>query len=533
MRPQPAQRCGGLGAASRTNTFLLGETIMHGCTFARLATALAFTCALAVAATAPGQQYAPTLVADPGYAQAHDAAVGNHLVSANLADAPKDLEKRVKDLESALKKIKDKEAADKKKAAGAMSAKVGGRIFVDHNMFGQDAASRARFTDAQDTTYFRTVRLFVEGEGFCNSYYKAEIDFAGRSNFSTNTVLDHTHTDPQGGATGAAGTHGHTISGAGQILFKDVYLGIKELPLIGRAQVGHFKEPFSVEELTSSRFITFEERALPNALVPGRNIGAMFLKATEAEYATFAAGIFRQVGENPPFLATDNGNWAGTCRTTWLPWYDEATDGRGLLHIGGAYSYRDTTNQTGPDGSTFTLAARPETGAGVNILNASLTTVTNYHLIGQEVALVWGPLSIQAEYVGAQFNRSGAGVPDAYADGGYCYLSWFLTGENRNYKRAEGRFDRVKPNTNFFRVRTEDCVIETGWGAWELGYRYSFLNATDAAFTGRGYVTDHTLGCNWYLNPYMRVMFNFVHGQNLFGADDYIDGFTMRAQVDF
>ena len=28
-------------------------------------------------------------------------------------------------------------------------------------------------------------------------------------------------------------------------------------------------------------------------------------------------------------------------RATWLPWYDEATEGRGLIHTGVAYSHRD------------------------------------------------------------------------------------------------------------------------------------------------------------------------------------------------
>ncbi|NLE39072.1 MAG: porin, partial [Pirellulaceae bacterium] len=47
-------------------------------------------------------------------------------------------------------------------------------------------------------------------------------------------------------------------------------------------------------------------------------------------------------------------------------------------------------------------------------------------------------------------------------------------------------------------------------------------------------VWDHTIGLNWYLNPYTRVMFNYVHSTL---EDDLGDGslsiFQMRTQIDF
>ena len=58
----------------------------------------------------------------------------------------------------------------------------------------------------------------------------------------------------------------------------------------------------------------------------------------------------------------------------------------------------------------------------------------------------------------------------------YAYVSYFLTGENRPYDRKLGVFDRVRPYEDFFRVRTDDGSIETGWGAWELAYRFSYID---------------------------------------------------------
>lgn len=460
-------------------------------------------------------QYAD-LPSDPAYALAIGEGPESHFVAAS-GEAEKDLAARVKDLESALKKIKDKEAADKKKAASAPSAKLGGRVYFDSVFFGQNAASRANLGDGQDTSFFRTTRLSAEGVGFDVMYYKVEVDFAPRRDITTSV---------------AAG-HSHTVS-AQQTSFKDVYFGIQELPLVGKVQVGHFKEPFSLEELTSSRFITFTERALPNVMVPQRNLGIMIGNHTQSQNATWAMGVFRTVDDMPPYLADDSSIYAFTARGTWLPWYDEATEGRGLLHVGGAYSYRDYSNKT------LRLSARPETGAGPTIIDSRiggfdrLTGVADAQLYGGELAAVYGPLSIQTEYIATLFERT-ATNQDPYVHGAYVYVSYFLTGEHRPYKRSSGTFDRVKPFTNFFRVRTSDGYVETGSGAIELAYRYSYLDADNSILLG-GYASNHTFGINWYLNPYTRVMCDYTHSNvdvKDAGPNTYIDCFTVRAAFDF
>ena len=41
-------------------------------------------------------------------------------------------------------------------------------------------------------------------------------------------------------------------TGGGDADFKDVYIGLDDIPFLGEIKVGHFKEPFSLNELTSS-----------------------------------------------------------------------------------------------------------------------------------------------------------------------------------------------------------------------------------------------------------------------------------------
>ena len=88
--------------------------------------------------------------------------------------------------------------------------------------------------------------------------------------------------------------------------FKDVYFTVKELPWVQNVRIGHFKEPFGLEQLTSDRFTTFMERSMCDEgfIVPGRNIGVMLFGQSENERATFALGCFlNQHGvDNPPLF---------------------------------------------------------------------------------------------------------------------------------------------------------------------------------------------------------------------------------------
>jgi phosphate-selective porin OprO/OprP len=121
------------------------------------------------------------------------------------------------------------------------------------------------------------------------------------------------------------------------------------------------------------------------------------------------------------------------------------------------------------------------------------------------------------------------------------FVSYFLTGENRPYNRKLGVFDRVRPYENFFRVRTCDGETQTGRGAWELAYRFSYIDfMDDLTIKGAGIATDHTFGVNWYLNPYTRLMFNYVHSTDTYNkaANNRITGGDLdiveaRCAIDF
>ncbi len=477
---------------------------------------LAWTLALAVAcgaAPARGQEpsWSPGAAGPASGLAMADAPPGSWqpFAAADFTARETDLSRRLANLEASLQKIEDKAKQDKKSASTKPTIQVIGRAYADSALFKQDAQSQAVFGDAKDTTYFRSIRLGAQGEAFEVMSYKMEMDFAVR--------------DPQDLSLIAA---------------RDVYLQVKELPVLQHIRVGHFKEPLSLDQMISSRFITFMERSLPDTFIPGFNTGASTFGYTENERVTWAIGVFAAGQDTPPYVAEDatlaNDGTAGTARITWTPWYDEATDGRRLLHLGMGCRYCDLT------ASTQRIRTRAEVGVGPCVVDTRigpLDTLDHVHSAWTavpEIALVYGPFSMQAEYFLHGYNRD-TGYSDPTFHGGYVLSSFFLTGECRAYNRREGRFERIKPFENFFRVRDQAGAIYTGRGAWELTYRYSWIDLDQGGIAG-GAASDHTFGVNWYLTPYARLMLNYIHSNdspNAHRDDAELDVVALRAQLDF
>jgi phosphate-selective porin OprO/OprP len=395
------------------------------------------------------------------------------------------------------------EAADEKAAADGPCKKVEivskpafsvfGRFFFDHIMFEDDPALvAATGVDRLNETGFNTVRLGAKGTIYENLSGQIEVEFEGS-----------------------------------EVDYKDVYVDILNAPALGTIRLGHFKEPFGLEELTSSRNITFMQRSLGHsAFVPSRNFGVQASNMImENENWSWFAGAFRHDSpDNPTARAShiaDDGDWVFTGRLAGLLYYDEPSQGRYLVHVGAAYSARN-------DLTVVSFAQRPELGSQAGYLTSTHTGDDNWNLAGIETAVVWGPGSVQAEYYNADSDSFDANT------GGYVEASYFITGENRAYNRAAKAFDRVKPLEDFFRVDTADGVC-MGKGAWQLKARYSWVDLEAGATGIRGNMSGMSAGANWYWNPYTRMMFDYVHEDvNLLtGVDGANDNFGMRFQFDF
>lgn len=434
-------------------------------------------------------------------------ALGDQLVSTSSLFSSASFDTRLKALEAAYaeeEKKKGEENKDEWKDASKekFSVKIGGRFFGDYVLWArQNPTNAGYFGDLQNYFEFRRLRLCAEGEGYGVYDYELEVDF-----------------EPEGGVVENPA-----------VGLRDVYLGIHDVPILGYVRFGHFKEPFSLEELTSSNYFSFLERALPNIFAPARSVGVCAYNHTRDEQFTLACGaFFNNLGNDALERVGDNQGIDVTMRGTWSPWY--SCDGRGVLHLGGGWIFTDDRDDA------VQFASAPEVHESPKFVDTGVFAASNLWRYNAEAALVYGPFSLQGELFYVRTNGIGA-TPNMDFYGAYFCGSFFLTGENRVYKRTAAAFSRVKPLTNFWIVRTDDGSCCWGWGAWELTGRWSYLDLSEPGLTdpARGTLHDLTFGVNWYWHPHTRVMFNWIHALNNIAAvgPNNADAISMRMQLDF
>ncbi len=378
-----------------------------------------------------------------------------------------DLMRRVNDLEGEVKRSKAKQAdAAKKPTVNWMM-----QIQADALWSDQDVDNRRAVGSIPDGATFRRARFGMYGD-YGPFEYRIAMDFALQ----------------------------------GRPSFIDVFIGLNDVPGLGRVRVGHFFEPFGLEQYSQNRFVTVLERALPTEpIAPGRNLGVMANNTFADQRGTWALGAFHTDSDA---FGDDTGNdfrAAITGRATFLPWYEETIAGADLVHIGAAYSARATK------AGQVRFQVRPEVRLGAatpnvpNFVDSGNIGAGFYQLVGAELLLIHGPLSAQAEYVL---------VPvDTYRSGAVYFQSWYamgsvlLTGESRQYRKTTGTLERIVPRRDF--IRRDANGVALGPGAWELAARVSHLDLNSGGIRG-GRVTDLTLGVNWYLNAYLRMTANYV-----------------------
>lgn len=412
---------------------------------------------------------------------------------------------------------------------------VGGRQQVDAVWLNgsQNGFVNAGGVGDEDSVNFRRSRLRVDGEMYEFMEWAVEYDFVNSIN-QNNGV--------------APTTENNVVNVPAPT---DLWVRVKELPVVGNFQVGNMKEPLGLEHATSSRYLDFMERsynqdAFTGTFNNGFSPGVMIFDNWNDKNGTWAAGVFKNT-QNGYAFDTGDGEYAATSRVTWLPWYDEPSEGRYLLHLGVSGSYRDT------DQDRLRIRSRGSLRNGPGPLNPVFADTGNFNcdsqgLIGGEVALVYGPWLWQSEYM-ASFAQdavgngttsvNGADLGTIQSQGYYTEVMYFLTGEHRAYDHGRGAFTRVVPHENFYLVRDAYGSKCFSRGAWQVGVRYSVLDLNDPGMNA-GYLQDITVGLNWFLNPNMKWQFNYDYmvrdAQGIFAGpppEGYVSGFGTRFAWDF
>ncbi len=381
-----------------------------------------------------------------------------------------------------------------KSGDGNFKLKIGGRIQADFVFFDDYDKNLETATGGEwhSGFEFRRARLYMAGTIYKYVAFKAQYDFAG-----------------------------------GDVRFKDVWIGLNTQDCLGcmfpDIRVGHFKEFFSLEELTSSKYVTFMERSLPvSTFAPARNSGLSLFRNFYGDRATLGLGVYGNSNDYGMHDWTDGYNITG--RATFLPWAPCGCDSR-FWEIGASYSYKG-------DVRTLRYRTRPDgTHIGPRIVDTGDFVADSAHLVGFETAFEYDRWHFQGEYIMSIVDSVVADDPTYY--GYYAEASYMLLGGTRPFRREYAVFNRVKPCTNLW---ASGC---RGFGGLEIAARYSTVDLDDGNVNG-GTAYNITLGLNWYLNPNTVVRFDYayVNVENAHGAgrpvgDGTINVFGTRFQVDF
>lgn len=463
-----------------------------------------------------------------------DAPIDSKRIHADGNPAVPSAEQRISVLERLLGK--------KDEAPHFPSVRLTGFMHLDDGYYSQDTNSHTTFGSMQDGVGFRRARLQAVGSVTEFTNYSIEMDFAT----------------------------------AGRPSFMDVWGEQTHVRFFGNIRIGQYRQPFSMDSLTPVRQLQFLERSLPfQAFDPFRRDGIMAYDKSDDQMTSWAYGIYRTGGFNNAPLGDsrygiDIGNGGGASfmgRVTHLLYYDEASNGRYMAHVGGAYNYSRIT--AGPSGGTPFYQARaiPEffvgypdggngfpagsTGAGTPFFaDTGRIPANQFQIFDLQAAGQYGAWNIQAEYMATVVDATTTGT--VFYDGAYVQTGYFLTGENRTYNRMFGVFDRIVPFTDFFGLGRKSRTC--GWGAWELTGRWSYVNLSNSnaiavatatpGYNGVGVLpvspnpgrlNDLTLGVNWYWNAYTKVQFNYIRAMldNTTLGHSNTDIFATRFQIEF
>lgn len=415
------------------------------------------------------------------------------------------LKNRVDDLEATIDALRA-EIADIRKtpefkpspvftnSKGDYAFKFRGQIAADVAVFDNKTGAN----DFNSGTQLRRARLGIDGTIASDWLYRLEID-VGNASRDDNV--------------------------SGEVDVKDAYVqwkGIENTVFT----IGQHKTPNTLEQAIASTDTLFVEsplfvEAFTNRITAGGDYKAGVSAKYSAVNWTATVGVF---GEN--FAINGGGNsggtatpvykdegWGPAARFTWAPinGVDET------LHLGVSGYWRDTGGRT----SGVRFRTGPEISVdSTRLVDTGNITANNYQFVGAELAGQYGPVYLQSEYGVTEVDRV-AGSSVSF-DGGYVQASWVLTGESREYK--DGSFARIKPKKPF-------SLAKGGWGAWEVAGRYSTLDLNDGNIRG-GKEDNYSLGLNWYPNPYLRLLVDYIHFDATRGlAKDQGDALVSRIAV--
>lgn len=276
---------------------------------------------------------------------------------------------------------------------------------------------------------------------------------------------------------------------------------------------GQFREYGSMNEQSSFIHLHFLERPYATtAFQPLRNRG-VGINPYGKDWS-YQLGLFTDgTGE----AGDEDGGWGVSTRLHGQLYNDVATSH--LLHLAVNARFREPGN-----GIARFRANGDEAVLRDPLISTPVMRDTDaFASLGGEVYATEGPLAFLAEWRAVQVDR--ADHNSARFWGGMAQVSYFLTGEQREYLPRQGTFWALTPR---------EPLSEGGAGAWEVAARVQTLDLDSADVQG-GQLSTLTLGVNWYPVWWSRVMVNYAmnHVEDSPLTDQKPQYLMTRLQVNF
>ena len=316
--------------------------------------------------------------------------------------------------------------------------------------------------------------------------------------------------------------------GGGSIRLQDAFFDTHYFSFAS-LNIGKQKVPLILERLQGDNDFTFLERAYPTYLASNRDVGVMLhgefaRPGHDAEYTgtldfknfiSYQLGVFNGVGDNGFSNNTDvddNKEFAG--RIWAHPFQPSGIAILDKLGIGVSGSWQQPhneslTNLPSPNGQN-TIVDYSKRGSGITSLTAS---GGDHSRVSPQAYWYYGPYGLLGESaVSSQELLAITGGQKAdirqINKAWQVQASYVVTGEDNT-------FQSVKPRENFDPRNGK-------WGALQLAARLTGLDIDDDTFAfldpdnSVNHASTWTVGANWFLNRYTRIMADY--------EETYFDG---------
>ena len=297
---------------------------------------------------------------------------------------------------------------------------------------------------------------------------------------------------------------------------KDAYVAFTGVPGL-EIKAGNFKENFSIQRNTTSRYLMFMERAMVTYLAPSRHLGINARYSHDWIWAS--AGVFGpelEGAEAHEFMEAANKDYgyneglSYTGKVVFRPLYKSTTSS---LHIGGAVSYRNPKTTSVEGGKIF---GRYSTRNSTSINRKKYLDTDDVMGLDHELAWTaelaghWKQLRWETAYIARGMyldpakNTADYAKQTQWAEGWYVQASWLLFGGTQNYDAGGAKYTRT--------------TSEHKWGNLELAFRYEYCDMNTGKLFSRkmsdvgvfgGSAEAYTVGLNYYPTKNVNIVLNW------------------------